>query len=447
MKRSLSAGLALAAFGLSTGVPPARADEAAPVEVVRLTLADAVARAQNASARLGQLRALEEAAAAGWRGARAQRLPNLGLSANYSRNSNVPEFVNQAPGQPPQVIFPNLPNQGYARASVSLPVYTGGRIGSTVAAAERQREAACLDATAGESDLVLETTSAYWSLVAQRQAEAVLREAIAAYEAHLADATHLFDNGMTARNELLAVQVERDRAELARLRAANAAELANANLARLLDLPPGAQLQAESELAAPEGATQDVEPLVKRALGVRPELAGLAARVAAAEAGVKTAHSGALPQLGVTGSYDYANPNSRIFPLAGTWRDTWSVAATVSILAFDGGRTSAATAEKRAQAEALRQQLVDAQRRVRLEVTSSLLEIRTAQAALSVAARNLEAARENVRVNKDRYEAGVSLSSELLDAESQLLRAGLDQTEATTQLLVARASLDRAVGR
>jgi len=447
MKRAVWASLALASLALFAGGPRASADEASPVEVVRLTLAEAVTRAQAASARLGQLRALEEAAAAGWRGARAQRLPSVGLSANYSRNSNVPEFVTQPPGEAPQVIFPNLPNQAYARVNLSLPVYTGGRIGSTVAAAEKQREAACFDTNAGQRDLVLETTSAYWNLVAQRQSEAVLREAIAAYEAHLADATHLFENGMTPRNELLAVQVERDRAELARLRAANAAALANADLARLLDLPPGAQLEAASELTASEGAFEALEPLVQRALEARPELAALAARASAAEASVKTARSGSLPQLSVAGNYDYADPNYRIFPLEGVWRDTWTVAATVSILAFDGGRTSAATAEKRAQAQALRQQLVDAQRRVRLEVTSVLLAIKSAQAAVAVAARNLDAARENVRVNKDRYEAGVSLSSELLDAESQLLRAGLDQTEATTQLLVARASLDRAVGR
>jgi outer membrane protein TolC len=41
----------------------------------------------------------------------------------------------------------------------------------------------------------------------------------------------------------------------------------------------------------------------------------------------------------------------------------------------------------------------------------------------------------------------VSPSSDLLDAETRLLRAGLDETLATAQLEVARAQLDRAVGR
>jgi outer membrane protein TolC len=51
----------------------------------------------------------------------------------------------------------------------------------------------------------------------------VLEESLAAYEAHLADARNRQAVGLAARNEVLAVQVEKDRAELARLRAANAA--------------------------------------------------------------------------------------------------------------------------------------------------------------------------------------------------------------------------------
>jgi hypothetical protein len=41
----------------------------------------------------------------------------------------------------------------------------------------------------------------------------------------------------------------------------------------------------------------------------------------------------------------------------------------------------------------------------------------------------------------------VSPSSELLDAEVGLLRAGLDRAEALARLRLAVADLDRAVGR
>jgi outer membrane protein TolC len=120
---------------------------------------------------------------------------------------------------------------------------------------------------------------------------------------------------------------------------------------------------------------------------------------------------------------------------------------TVSLRAFDGGRTAAAAAEASARADALEGELKDRRQRLRLEVTARLLDVRTARAALAVTERNLISARENVKVAKDRYREGVIPSTELLDAETNLLRAGLDQTSAATQLRVALANLDRAVGR
>ena len=421
----------------------ALAAPAAPV--ARLTLAEALERARGASKHLGQLRALEDAAEAALRGARADRLPTLGVSAAYSRNSEVPEFVVQQQTGP-LTVFPNLPNQGRARADLGLPLYTGGRTSNGVTAAEEQHKAAGQDLSAGRNDLVLEVTSAYWRLVALRESERVLREGIASYEAHLKDTTNLYDSGMAARNDVLAVQVERDRAELRRLEAANAAEVTNANLLRLLDLPPGTRVEPVDEPATP---TEDgePEPLVSQARDARPEILAARHRLQAALASVQVARSAHLPQASLQANYEYSSPNQRIFPLSGEWRDTWTVGVGVSVTAFDGGRTSAATARARAQAEALERQLEDLEQRVRLDVTSRVFDLRTARASLVVSGRNVEAARENVRVSQDRYQAGVSPSSDLLDAEERLLRAGLDETMARTQLRQARAGLDRALGR
>jgi outer membrane protein len=428
----------------------AAALEAAPSsaapDTVRVTLAEALECARSASPRLSELRALEAAAEAAHRGAKADRLPTLALSASYTRNSNVPEFVVSQPSGELLTVFPNLPNQGWARADLTQPLYAGGRIAAGVTAALEQRKAAGYDTTAGQSDLTLEVASSFWRLVARRESERVLRDAIVSYEAHLVDTRNFVEVGMAARNDLLAVQVERDRAELARLEAQNAADTENANLVRLLDLPPATRVEPieEGPRPAEEGG---VEALVAEARERRAEIRALRARVAAAEAQVKFAHAAALPQASLQGRYDYANPSQRIFPLEGIWRDTWWVGVGVSITAFDGGRISAATARARAQADALSRQVQDLEQRVRLEVTTRLLDLRTARASLEVSARSIEAARENVKVSQDRYQAGVSPSSDLLDAETRLLRAGLDQTVATTDLHLALARLDHALGR
>jgi outer membrane protein len=114
---------------------------------------------------------------------------------------------------------------------------------------------------------------------------------------------------------------------------------------------------------------------------------------------------------------------------------------------FDSGRTKTAVAQARAQAEAARFGLADLERRIRFEVTGRRLEVDTARASVGVADRSLQSASENLRVSKDRYRAGVLASSDLLDAEVDLLRAGLARTGALARLRIAEAGLERAVGK
>jgi outer membrane protein TolC len=425
--------------------PPLTAQDA----TVRLSLSDALARARENSPHLSELTAQQAAAEAALRGAQAEKRPLVDLSAGYTRNSHVDEFRLALPGQPSRVLFPDIPNNYRLHAGASVPLWTGGRIESAVAAADRQREAAGLDVTGAEHDLDLETRTAYWRLVTARESERVLAEALTAYEAHLTDANNRFKFGVAARNEVLAVQVERDRAELSRLQAENAANISEADLLRLMGLPAGTHLDP-TDPANPTDRSdeklEDLTTLATTAEQARPELKALEARIAAARAAVGIQKAASKPQAFASLGYDYADPNQRIVPQRDEFRGTWSAGVTVSLRAFDGGRTAAAAAEASARADALERELADRRQRLRLEVTSRLLDVRTARAALAVTGRNLISARENVKVAKDRYREGVIPSTELLDAETNLLRAGLDQTAAATQLRVALANLEHTVG-
>jgi outer membrane protein TolC len=344
------------------------------------------------------------------------------------------------------VVFPNIQDNWRLRAGVSLPLWTSGRLGGQVEAAEGGRAAAGEDLRAGAADLALETKRAYWSLVTARESARVLQEAIRAYDAHLEDARNRERFGMAARNEVLAVQVERDRVELEQLKAESGADAAEADLRRLLDLLPATRIEASEPLEAPAPARPDVEALVAEAQG-RPERKALAARATAAEAAAGAEHGARLPQVALAGGWVYANPNRDIVPPTSDWKDTWDVGIGLNWSVFDGGRRSASEARARAHATALREQLRELERALRLEVTERTLELRTAQARLAVAERSVLSATENRRVAADRYRAGVIPSSELLDAEVAHERATLARTEAFAVLRLAAAGLDRAVGR
>lgn len=439
--------------GAAPDSPPAGADPGAGGAAVvtttePLSLAEAIARARAASPRLAQLRSLHDASTAGLRGARADRRPLVDLSASYTRASDVPELsVDFPPPEGRVTIFPNIPDNFAGRIGVAVPLYTGGRLSQQVTAAARDDDAAAGDIASGTADLVLETSTVYWGLVTARESERVFTEAVASYEAHLTDARERARLGLAAPDEVLAVQVDRDQAELRRLQAHNLAALEHAGLVRLLGLPPDARVEPGEPLQPVPAPREEAETLVAAALASRPERAALVARIDAAEARARAARADRLPQAHLAAGYDYADPNRRILPVQDGWQDTWDASVNLSFRLLDGGRAAAAEAQRSAQARALRHQLEDLDRRIRLEVTQRLLDLGTATATVPVAERNLEAARESRRVSAERYRAGVIRSSELLDAEVALLRAGLDRTEALAQQRLAIAALDRAVGR
>ena len=453
MRRAFVIPLLLSAAAVLAQDTPALSAAPAEGAVVRLTVDEAVARAIAASPRLARLSALETAAEAQARGARADRWPQVDLGAGYTRRSEVPELAIFAPTNNPAqpveriVVFPNIQDNWRVRAGVALPLFTGGRIGGQIEAAEQGRSAAGEDLRAGRADLVFETKNAYWSLVTARESQRVFQETIRAYDAHLADARNRERFGMAARNEVLAVQVERDRVELEGLRAEAAADLAEANLHRLLNLPPLARVDPAEPLEAAALPRPDVEVLVAEAQAGRAERKALAARAAAAEAVTGAERGARLPQVALTGGYTYANPNRDIVPPTADWEDTWDVGVGLSWNVFDGGRRSASEARARSQADAAREQLRELDRWIRLEVTQRALELRTAEARLGVAERSVGSADESRRVASDRYREGVIPSSELLDAEVAHERAALARTEALAALRLTAAGLDRAVGR
>jgi outer membrane protein len=441
---------------------PARAQETRPVadrplpedlllppgEDLPLSLEETIQRARAASARLEQLRALRDGAEAGLKEARAGRLPQIDFTAGYSRYSNVPELsIPLPPPQGPRVIYPNIPDNYATHLEMSLPLFTGGRLSSLIDAADRGREAAGKEVESGSQDLVMEASTDYWNLVTALESEVVLREAREGYDAHLQDARRRQKYGLAASNEVLAVQVECDRAELAEVQAARDAETIRADLARLLGLPAETRIRPTAALERLETPAEDLSALLQEARDSRPDRAALKARAEAADALSRAARAERFPQVSLSAGYDYLNPNRRILPWETTWQDSWDASIALSFRLFDGGRTAASVEKSSAQAEAAHKQLEDLDRRIAFEVTRRTLELRSAGLSVQVAERSLESARENRRVASDRYRAGVIPSSELLDAEVALLRAGLERTGALAGQRLALAALDRAVGR
>jgi outer membrane protein len=114
---------------------------------------------------------------------------------------------------------------------------------------------------------------------------------------------------------------------------------------------------------------------------------------------------------------------------------------------WDGGRVRASRAEADAAARAAASRAADFDRMLAFEVQQRQLELESSRAAIAVADDGVRAATEARRVVGERFSAGVATSTDVLDAQTDLLAADLARTRALANARIAEARLARAVGK
>jgi outer membrane protein len=420
---------------------------AAQDDALRLTLDDAIARAAGHSARLAELRAREEGAAAAEEARRVAANPIVTLQGGYTRTNHVDEFTILVPGQTPRALYPDIPDNYRTRFDLQWPLYTGGRTEAMRRAAASERAATASDTAAAREDVKLEVTRAFWMLLSAAENERVVGQAVVNLDAHVRDLRTRLEQGLIPPNEVLTVEAQRSRQQMLAIEARNTRMAIEADLRRLVDAAPTQRIEPLASLTVQSAAVEAVDRLIAAAREGRVERRALQDRIAAARARLAAVSATRRPQAAVQAGYDYARPNPRIFPRVGKWHDSWDVSINASWALWDGGRRKAEEREAEANVRALEARLAELDRQMELDVRQRVLDIESSAAAIAAAADAVAAATEARRVVAERYRAGVATSTDILDAELAVLQADLDRTRALAGAQLARARLARALGQ
>jgi outer membrane protein len=425
---------------------PVFAQEPAATPAVRLTLDEAVSRATATSHRLAEAAARGAAADAVTVQRGAARLPVVSAQLGYMRTNHVQAFGLPDPAGRLQIFYPDVPDNYRARLDLQWPIYTGGRLQALERAARAEASAVGEELDAARADLKLEVTRAFWAVVTARESTRVLEEAVKRVEAQLGDVRVRFDQGFVPPNDVSSVEAQRARQRMLLIEARNQAAVAEADLARLVDVPGEASLQLDAVLESPPESSTPVDVLLQDARRARSERTALELRIQAAVDRVNAARAGRLPSVSVVSGYDYARPNPKIFPRRDEWQDSWDIGVNVTWSLWDGGRTSAEAAEASAMATAARERLAGFDEALALEVRQRRLDLSSARAQIEAAAEGVRSAAESRRVLQERFAVGVATTTDVLDAQLALLQAELDRTRALATARLAEARLARALG-
>jgi outer membrane protein TolC len=422
---------------------------------IRLSVADAIARGLENSHRIAEARAREEGARAAATTADLGRKPIVNANVGYSRTNHVTEFSFPQPDGTRLVVYPDIPDNFVSRLSFQWPIYTSGRVDALERAAIAEAQAAGADIETARADLRLEIIRAYWAAVTAREAERVLEESSARAEAQLADARQRFDVGLIPPNEVSSLEAQRSRERAMLIEASNIREGATIELRRLIDAPHGTVIELIDTLDAGAGAAgatvaagaTSVDILITRAIESRPERKALTFRLGGAEARQQAALTATKPTVSFTGGVDYANPNPRIFPRKGEWRESWDVGVNVNWNFLDFGRARSQAAEAAAIVTATRERIAEFDSVVSADVRQRLLDLQSSQATVVAASDAVRSAAEARRVVTDRFSAGVATSTDVIVAQVALLETELARTRALANVRLSEARLERSLGR
>jgi outer membrane protein len=167
------------------------------------------------------------------------------------------------------------------------------------------------------------------------------------------------------------------------------------------------------------------------------------AQARATEATRRVARSQYVPDLRLTGGYNAANQS----PIIGGTRPGWQVAVGTSFPLFNGYQREDAVIRADAAADIARSYSLDARRQVRAESARLLSALKFAGESIALATEGVTAAQEDLRVQTQRYRAGISTSLEELTSELAVTQAELQLVAARYNYQLTRASLEALIGR
>ena len=352
------------------------------------------------------------------------RLPGFNVSGSYLRlmNPNISLKTKAfSRGSSSDSSRQPSPTQAiYGIASLTYPLYAGGRIKYGIESAKLLQKAANLDVENDKQGVILNTIDAFINLYKSEKVITLFRRSLEESRKRDTDFLRLENNGIMARNDRLKASLQTSNIELSLLDAENNNHIANVNLDLMLGLSENTILLPDSLSLQPVTQNRTLDEYEKLALH-RKDLEAISFRQKASASQVKIARGLNYPGIALTGGYIAASIPGLLtitnavnaglgiqYNLAGLWKTNTSIQ-----------KARARENELLADAE----QLSDA---IRLQVNKDYENYLLSTKKIDVYNNALVQAKENYRITRNKYNNSLVTTTDLLEADVAQLQAELN---------------------
>ena len=345
--------------------------------------------------------------------ARAGRFPSLSLEARTSRKDEVPSLDLEPLGISRDIGSEEVHQ---ADATLSFPIFTGGRILGSIRASRETSLAGAARVRAERMSTAYRCRRAYLEMLLAdalvRGAEASLRR----LEAIGRDVGELHRSGMADSIDIFEAQiaVERGKQALSEKRAMR--EIAGANLKTLTGLGGSESVRPVDEVTPPgkplSNGPDSWTP------SKRPEVDELAHMAKAAEHAVIVETAANLPSVAAFAGYSIGMPNQDLFD--NDWNDYMMVGVSLNWDFNLGGATVRTRSAARERARSARLRHEDLLESLALQREVAIESARRSYSTMEHTGHQLELARRRFALATERQKAGLLPVNRLIEMEDDL---------------------------
>jgi outer membrane protein len=386
--------------------------------------------------------------------ARASLLPQVRFSvfggAEYSGPQRFFTVVPVADGSfERQVVdVPASPNSSFSLGITLNQILYDRSIWARLAQSGAQLEVQRGQASEQRDASEFEGIQRFFQLYRTQSTLQVLEANVRRSEELLERARALFQAGRVGKSEELAAQVNLGNDRIAVVVRRSLLATNQVQLATWLALPGAEVVTAVDPGVLREAPVPSVslEQALEQARTHRPLLVALREQLRAAHLQERIATSGYFPRLSLQGQYQRNGPNADVVFLEPRLQNSANGSLSLTWDLFNGFSTQAQTRRAEAQSRAAELNLRQAERDLEGAVRQAHATVESQILATELAEINRKAAAATLALATERFNAGVSSTLEVRDAQIKLTQAELTLLENRIDVEIARFSLMRAMG-
>lgn len=376
---------------------------------------------------------------------KAERLPEVSAVGTYAYVFPLPIYENGLFHTPSQ--FPVVSTYYKAGADAYLNIYNGGKTNTEIAASKIERELSNVQRNQSRQEIHYTAAVYFYDVFRNISYKGLLEQDIQDREKQLAEINQLYKNGTVLKSDVLRAELRLSKQRMLLNEIENSIKIAAQKLNILIGRP-------DDEVVNPLISVNETDAVALKEMDSYFDLAkGSSYKLQISEKEqelvklkLKKVKSNILPTLGFFGEYAFSYPQIQFYPYALSLYSNGMVGLKLKIPISSWYTNQHKVQEAQIR---VRQQEVedeDVKDNIRQEVQENYIRYKESVQRINLAEENIKQASESYRIVQNTYFNQLSLLTDLLDAETQLLQSKFELTTAKVNAKMQYYQLQKAIG-